>query len=351
MKFVEANTIQELADMINCKVLGDPNKKISAVERIEVAGENDITFLADEKYVKFLPMSQAGCIIVSENFKDIYDFKDINFLLTDNPRIAFNRLLTLINEQRKQKKRSFIHQSAVIGEECNIHASVYISANCTIGNHCTIGENSVLMPGVVIADNVIIGKNTTIYANVSVYEDCEIGDNCIIHSGAVIGADGFGYQENEDGSYSKIPQLGNVQIMDNVEIGANSTIDRALLGSTIIGKGVKIDNLVQVAHNVFIDENTALAAQVGISGSSKIGKRNRIAGQVGIAGHLSICDDVLLMAQSGVPNNITKPGAYFGTPIRERMKAFRIEAVVNNLPELKKEVSELSKKLASLDEK
>lgn len=349
MKFVEANTIQELADMINCKVLGDPNKMISAVERIEVAGDDDITFLADEKYVKFLPMSKAGCIIVSESFKEIYDIKDKNFLLTDNPRIAFNRLLILIDEQRKQKKRSFIHQTAVIGEECNIHSTVYISANCTIGNHCVIGENTVLMPGVVLGNNVTIGKSTTLNSNVSVYEDCQIGDNCIIHAGAVIGADGFGFQENEDGSYSKIPQLGNVLIMDNVEIGANSTIDRALLGSTIIGKGVKIDNLVQVAHNVFIDENTAIAAQVGISGSSKIGKRNKIAGQVGVAGHLSICDDVLLMAQSGVPNNITKSGAYFGTPIRERMKAFRIEAVVNNLPELKKELSQLTKRVDSLE--
>lgn len=351
MKFVEANTIRELAEMIDCKVLGDPNKLITGVNRIEEAGDSDLTFLADERYVQFLHLSKAGCIIISDSFKGIDDIKDKNFLLADNPRNAFNSLLILLDEKKKQKRRSFIHASAVIGNECNIHASAYISANCTIGDCVSIGENTVLMPGVVIADNVIIGKNTTIYANVSVYEDCEIGDNCIIHSGAVIGADGFGYQENEDGSYSKIPQLGNVQIMDNVEIGANSTIDRALLGSTIIGKGVKIDNLVQVAHNVFIDENTALAAQVGISGSSKIGKRNRIAGQVGIAGHLSICDDVLLMAQSGVPNNITKPGAYFGTPIRERMKAFRIEAVVNNLPELKKEVSELSKKLASLDEK
>lgn len=205
------------------------------------------------------------------------------------------------------------------------------------------------MPGVVLGDNVRIGKNTTLNSNVSVYEDCQIGDNCIIHAGAVIGADGFGFQENEDGSYSKVPQLGNVLIMDDVEIGANSTIDRALLGSTIIGKGVKIDNLVQVAHNVFIDENTAIAAQVGISGSSKIGKRNKIAGQCGIAGHLNICDDVLLMAQSGVPNNITKSGAYFGTPIRERMKAFRIEAVVNNLPELKKELSQLTKRVDSLE--
>lgn len=349
MKFKEANTIEEIATILNCKILGDPTKVISGINRIEEANDTDITFLADEKYIKYLSECKAGCIIVNEAFPNLGEVKNMNFLLSPDPRKSFNSLLLLLNEKKKKERKSFIHQSVEVGDNCKIHDSVYIAPNCTIGDECEIGENTVIMPGVVICNYCKIGKNTLINSNVSINEECEVGNNCIIHSGVVIGSDGFGFQENPDGSYTKIPQLGNVIIRDDVEIGANSTIDRAILGSTIIEKGVKIDNLVQVAHNVIIGENTAIAAQVGISGSSKIGKRNKIAGQCGIAGHLNICDDVFLMAQSGVPKSIEQAGAYFGTPIRERMKAFRIEAVVNNLPDLKKELSDLSKKVKELE--
>lgn len=351
MKFKEANTLADIAEILQCRLIGNSAKIINGINRIEDADENDITFLADEKYAKYLSQSKAGCIIIGENFdtSQIQMYK--NLLVCADPRKSFNTLLVLISERKKQERSSFIHPSSHIGDNCEIHPTVYIAPHCTIGDNCTIGANTVIMPGTVISNYCKIGSNTYIYSNVSIYEECEIGNNCIIHSGAVIGADGFGFQENPGGSYSKIPQLGNVIIQNDVEIGANTTVDRAILGSTIIENGVKIDNLVQIAHNVLVGENTAIASQTGISGSTKIGKRNRIAGQCGFAGHITTSDDVILMAKSGVAKSIEAPGTYFGSPARERMKAFKIEAVINNLPQLKQEIKQLSDRVEELENK
>ena len=226
-----------------------------------------------------------------------------------------------------------------------IDETAYIGANCVIGNNCKIGKNTVLHSNISIYDNSKIGDNCTIHANVTIYEDTEIGNNCVIHSGVALGSDGFGFLENKDGSYTKIPQLGNVVLENDIEIGANTTIDRALVGSTIIRNGVKLDNQIQIAHNCEIGENSAMAAQVGVSGSVKVGKRNRFGGQSGISGHIEIADDVVLLAKSGVPKSIEKGGLYFGSPIREKMQAFRIEAVIHNLPDLAKDVKLIKKKL------
>ncbi len=345
MIFKNENTLAEISEILECKLIGDPLKIISGINRIEDAKENDITFLANDKYSKYLSTSNCGCIIVDSNFNYSEFSNKFNFILSDDPRLSFYTLLIKIDELNKKNKRNFIHPSVQIGQNCEIHQSVYIGANCVIGDNCKIAEDTIIYPGCVILDNVEIGNNNILYPNITLYDESIIGNNCIIHSGVVIGSDGFGFLENPDGSYIKIPQLGNVIIKDDVEIGSNTTIDRALLGSTIIEKGVKIDNLVQIAHNVIVGENSAIVAQTGISGSSKIGKRNRIAGQCGIAGHITSCDDVTLMAKSGVSKSIQKPGEYFGIPIKERYKAFKIEAVINNLPELRHDISIIKRKI------
>jgi UDP-3-O-[3-hydroxymyristoyl] glucosamine N-acyltransferase len=240
---------------------------------------------------------------------------------------------------------SGIHPTAVVESTAQISPSATIGANCYIGENSIIKDRAVIYPNSSIQRDVTIGENCIIYSNVSIYYGCTIGRDCIIHSGAVIGSDGFGFQENKDGSYTKIPQIGKVIIGDSVEIGANTTIDRAFVGSTIIEYGVKLDNLIQIAHNDEIGENSAMAAQVGISGSTKIGKRVRLGGQVGISGHIEIGDDVVLLAKSGVPKSMTEKGIYIGAPARDRLTAFKIEAVIHNLPQLSKDVDKIKKKL------
>jgi UDP-3-O-[3-hydroxymyristoyl] glucosamine N-acyltransferase len=253
------------------------------------------------------------------------------------------QLIFLANEPEQNTFE--IHPSAVIEQGAFVSAKASIGANCYIGKNVSIDEGVIIKSNCSIQQNVKIGKNTLIHSNVVIYKDCEIGDNCIIHSGVVIGADGFGYIENSDGSYSKIPKIGNVVIGNNVEIGANTTIDRSLIGSTYISDGVKLDNLIQIGHNVEVGENSVMAAQVGVSGSAKIGKRNRFGGQVGIAGHLEIADDVIIMAQSGVAKSVTQKGMYFGSPIKDRITAFKIEAVIPQLPQIYKDINLIKKKL------
>ena len=342
MKFEKSTPILEIAELINGKIIGNANLLISGINRIEEAGSGEVTFIADSKYLDYLTQSNASCYIISES---IYNGLKIsgNFIVVENARTSITQILNYLDNKKAEKKQGFIHPTAIIGENCIISDTSYIGAYTVIGDNCKISSNTIIHPSCVLYDNVVIGENTTLNAKVVCYEGVIIGNNSIIHSGAIIGADGFGYEEQADGSYVKIPQLGNVLIKDNVEIGANTTIDRALLGSTIIEDGVKLDNLIMIAHNVSVGEHSAMASQVGISGSTKIGKRNRIGGQSGLAGHLNIVDDVTLLARSGVAKSIDKQGAYFGAPVRERLRAFKIEAVINNLPELKQEVFKLNK--------
>jgi len=342
MEFETPKKVTEISDLLNGKVIGNPDNLIYRLNRIEYASVGDLTFFSNKKYINYLLNTNATAILVPQNFDLATPKQNQSFIEVENPYNCFFKLL-LISDTYYKNFNSFIHPKAVIGENSKIDPTAYIGAYVVIGRNCKIGKNSILMPNVTLYDNVQIGDNCLIHANVVCYYNTKIGNNCIIHSGAVIGSDGFGFIENKDGSFTKIPQLGNVVIGNNVEIGANTTIDRAVVGSTIIEDGVKIDNLVQIAHNAHIGENTAMAAQVGISGSTKIGKRNRIAGQVGIAGHIKIADDVVLEAKSGVAKSIDESGVYFGAPPKKKTEAFRILMSTNELPQLIKEFSKLKK--------
>lgn len=339
MELEEPISCKNIAEYINGKVVGNPNTLILRLNRIEYAEEGDLTFYSDVKYQKYLNSTAASCIIVPNNF-ELFDTSKRTYIAVENPYLAFLDLLKMF-DIFYQKFTSYIHPTAIIGQNTVISPTAYIGPYVVIGNNCFVDENSKIFSHVTLYDNVKIGKDTIIHSNVVCYYNTKIGDSCVIHSGAVIGSDGFGFIQNLDGSMTKIPQLGNVIIGDNVEIGANTTIDRAVVGSTIIENGVKLDNLIQIAHNVIIGENTAMASQVGISGSTKIGKRNRFGGQVGVAGHISTADDVTLEAKSGVAKSITESGVYFGAPARNKIEAFRILMATQKLPELEKKLNKL----------
>lgn len=339
-------TCADIAAFSGGVVEGNPNKVITALGRIESATADEISFFANAKYAKYLETTQAGCLFVERGFHSDA-LRQTVLIRVDNPYIAFVMLLKRIDSGRAPKPAG-IHPTAIIGENCSIDSSAHIGSGCVLGAECSIGKNVVILPGAIIEDYCTIGDGTLIHSGVVLREDTQIGTNCIIHSGAVIGGDGFGFVEDGNSVYHKIPQLGNVVIGNDVEIGCNTTVDRAMIGSTIIENGVKIDNLVQVAHNVRIGENTGIASQAGISGSSHIGKRNRFGGQAGVAGHLETADDVTLLAQAGVAKSIPEPGMYFGSPIRERMKAFKIEAAISNLPDTLREIGRLKKDIEAL---
>jgi UDP-3-O-[3-hydroxymyristoyl] glucosamine N-acyltransferase len=341
---------EEISTLLDGEIVGNCDCDISSLAQIEKAGKGQLTFYYDSKYENYFINSEASCIIVDNNCNVLPKMNQA-FIKVDSPYSKFVKLLKFI-ESKENSKSTGIHKSALFGSNCEINSNVMISANCVVGDNCKINAGAVLRPGVVLYDNVMIGKNTIINSNVTIYNDVIIGDNCIIHAGAIIGSDGFGYLENkEDGSFDKIPQIGNVVLEDYVEIGSNSTIDCALIGSTIIRKGTKIDNLVHIGHNCEIGENTGIAAQTGISGSVISGKGNRFGGQVGIAGHLEITDKVTILAQSGVSKSIKNAGVYFGSPIKEHLKAFKIEAVIRKLPELSYEIGDLKNQVNKLIEK
>lgn len=337
--------VEEIAKLIDCQFIGNGNTIINKLNRIEDSCDGDLTFLARADYEKYMTSTEASCVIVGTNYEGTpKDGK--SFIISDNPYFSFVQLIKYIDDQKKKSLKG-VHPSAVVADTAKVSQTAYIGANCYIGENCFVGENVVLYPNVVLYDNVAIAEGSVLNSNVVCYNDTIIGKDCVIHSGAVIGADGFGFiEDKESGSYEKIPQIGNVVIGDYVEIGANATIDRALIGSTIVENGVKLDNMVHIAHNCYVGENTGIAAQTGISGSSKIGKRNRFGGQVGLAGHLETADDVTLIAQSGVSKSVNKPGIYFGTPIKERLQAFKIEACIRRLPELFEDVDKIKKKIS-----
>ena len=343
-------TVAKIAEFLNAEVIGDSSLLIKNIQPIEKAGESELSFYYHDKYEEYFKNSKASCLIIS-NSNNTLPQPNQAFIRVEKPYQSFVKLLKYI-ESMNPKVKSGIHSSVIIGDGCDIASNVHIGANCVIGSNSILSDGVVLKPGVILYDKVKIGTNTIINSNVVLYQGVEIGRNCIIHAGAVIGADGFGYVENpEDGSYDKVPQLGNVILEDDVEIGANTTIDCALVGSTRIRRGSKIDNLVHIAHNCDIGENTGIAAQTGISGSVVSGNRNRFGGQVGIAGHLEIPGGVTILAQSGVAKTIPKSGVYFGSPIKEQMQAFKIEAVMRRLPELSHDVNDLKNTVKKISEK
>lgn len=336
-------SVEDIAKLIDADIIGNKDIRIINLSKIEESNEGDLTFFSSYKYKKYLGTTNASCIIVPKDLSiSEYDTLNKAFLVTENPYISFIKIISYIDSQ-KEKKSGFIHSSAIIDKSSKISNTAYVGERCVIGKNCQLGENVYIYPCTVLYDNITVGNNVIIHSNVTICSDTRIGNNCIIHPGAVLGSDGFGNIENPDGSYTKIPHIGYVVLEDDVEIGANTTVDRALIGTTLIEKGVKIDNLVQVGHNVKIGENTAIASQAGISGSTKVGKRNRLAGQTGLAGHLETADDVTLLAQSGAAKSIPEKGLYFGSPVKERSKAFRIEACIQQLPEIVAEIREIKK--------
>ena len=334
--------VNQIAELTGGRLEGNTTDKVLGLNGIESAQAGDLSFYYSDKYEKYLNTSKATCILVPLNL-DRQPNENQVYIRLEKPYVSLVKFLKYLENQLSDKKTG-AHHSVNIGDSCIIDNSVYLGENVVVGNNCKIGAGTKIYANTVISDNVIIGRNTVIYPNVSIYKNANIGSNCILQSGAVIGSDGFGYLENpEDGSFDRIPQLGNVILEDNVEIGANATIDRALVGTTRIRKGTKIDNLVHIAHNCDIGENTGIAAQAGFSGSVKTGNRGRFGGQTGIAGHLEICDNVTLLAQSGVSKSITNSGVYFGSPIKDVKRAFKIEAVIRQLPEMLSDVEKLKK--------
>lgn len=338
-------SIKEIAQMLGGKLEGgNIDMKIHRLEKIEEAKAGSIAFLSNLKYEPYLYTTKASAVIVSNDLELEKPIKTV-LIRVENPYGAFADLLSAY-DQLTQVKKNGIEQPSFQHDSASIPSDIYLGAFSYIGENVVIGEGSLIYPHVTIEAGVEIGKNTIIFSGVKVYKDCKIGSNCIIHSGVVVGSDGFGFAPQEDGSYKKIPQTGNVILEDDVELGANTTIDRATMGSTILRRGVKIDNLVQIAHNVDIGEHTVVAAQAGISGSAKIGKYCQIAGQVGITGHLSIADHTIIGPQSGVPKSITTPGkVWTGTPIMEHRDFLKSSILLRNLPHLAERLREVEKKL------
>lgn len=337
-------TTQSISTFLNGTLEGKGDLLIESPARIENALPENISFIANPKYEQFAKTTQAGALIVGKNFTKPKESKSA-FIHVDDPYDAFNKVLNLFLQQANQK--TGIEQPSYVSMSSKLGKNIYIGAFSYIGENANVGSNVKVYPGCFIGDNVELGDDTTVYAGVNIYRDCIIGKNCIIHSGAAIGSDGFGFVPKADGSFEKIPQTGNVVIEDNVEIGANTTIDRATLGSTIIRKGVKLDNLIQIGHNVEIGANTAIAAQTGVSGSTKIGKNCLIAGQAGFVGHISIPDGSMIGAKSGVSNSVKEPGrTWQGVPLMEHRQSLKVHVIYRNLPELEKRVTELEKKLS-----
>tara|TARA_B100000963_G_scaffold361435_1_gene396786 strand:+ start:73506 stop:74531 length:1026 start_codon:yes stop_codon:yes gene_type:complete len=303
-------TVEKIAKIVGGVVYGDETLKINKLSKIEEAKVGSLSFLHNPKYEKYLIKTKASAVIVSDNIK--IDNSNSTLIKVKNPYKSFSVMLEYYDKIKKN--RTGISKNSTIDSSVKLNSNVFVGDFTSIGENSKIGKNVKIHSHVFIGENVQIGENSKIYPGAKIMSDSLIGKNCIVHSGVVIGSDGFGFVISEDKSYDKIPQIGNVHIKDNVEIGANSTIDRATVGSTIINFGVKIDNLVQIAHNVFIGENTVIAAQTGIAGSTKIGKNCLIGGQVGIAGHLKIGDNVKIQGQTGITKNVIDGTKLQGTP-------------------------------------
>ena len=328
MKF----TAKEIAEMLNGVVEGDADIILNKLSKIEEGVTNSLSFLANLKYTEYLYTTKSSVVIVNKTFTVDKKHK-ATLIRVDDAYASFAKLMRIVEDLEKGKigieMPSFIHHSSSIGEECYIGAFAYIGKNVKLGDHVKI------YPNCYIGDNVTIKDNCTIFAGVKIYENCEILSNTTIHAGAVIGSDGFGFAPNTGNSYDKIPQIGNVEIKEGVEIGANTCIDRATMGSTIIHKGVKLDNLIQIAHNVEVGENTVIASQTAIAGSSKIGSNCMIGGQVAIAGHLSIANNVKVAGKTGIAADVKTEGKILQGPLAFDIKDFQRSYIyVKKLPEL-----------------
>lgn len=338
--------LENIARHINGKIEGDPEVEITNVGKIETAGKNEITFISNPLYEKFFNTTKAGAVIISEEFKIKKSRSDISIVRVADPYTSFLKLLEMF-ESHYEDEYSGISDQCFIGEGTELGENIFIGNFASVGRNCIIGKDTKIFSNCSIENSVKIGSGCTLYPNVTIYKECVIGNNVIIHSGTVIGADGFGFAKQEDGSYKKIPQTGIVAIEDNVEIGSNCSIDRATIGETRICKGVKLDDQIMIAHNVIIGENTVIAAQAGIAGSTKIGKRCMIGGQAGIVGHLTICDDVIIGASVGVSKSIDKPGVYTGYRALPNAEDLRREVRIRNIEKLEQRIREIEKKISN----
>lgn len=337
MKF----SAKQIAELLNGTIEGDPGVEVSKLSKIEEGKPGSLTFLANPKYTQYIYGTKASIAIVNNDFVPEQAIS-ATLIRVDDAYKAFAKLLEIYNQITRNK--TGISEKAYISKSAKIGKDVYIGEFAFIGDNAEIADNVKIYPQSYIGDNTTICENTVIFAGVKIYSDTIIGKKCTIHSGVVLGGDGFGFAPNCDNYYSKVAQIGNVVIEDDVEIGANTTIDRATLGSTIIHKGVKLDNLIQIAHNVEIGENTVIISQTGIAGSTKIGKNCMIGGQVGIIGHLRIADNVKIAAQSGVGSNVEEEGAVIqGSPaysLRDYQKSYvhfrKLPSIINRLEELEK---------------
>lgn len=340
---------RQIAEIIDGQLIGNPEVKIYSFGKIESATQGDLTFLSNTKYEKYLPTTRASAVIVSNARNYGCDHAPQTTLIcVEQPYLAFAKLLHLYDEQIKVQQPCGIHATAIIAPNATVPASCFVGALSVIEADVQLGEHCRIFPQCYIGRNVHIGKNVTLYAGVKIYNDTHIGDNCLIHSGAVIGADGFGFTPDKTGDYQKIPQIGRVFIDDNVEIGANTTVDRATMGDTYIGKGVKIDNLVQVAHNVRIEKDTVIASQTGIAGSTQIGERVIVGGQAGISGHLRVGNGTQIGPQTGIVQSTGDGERVWGTPAISFQKYSRSSILFRQLPELFQRLRSLEKTLEAL---
>lgn len=335
---------QQIADLLKGEIIGDATVKVCNLSKIEEGKPETLSFLANPKYTQYIYTTEASIVLVNRDFVPEAPVP-ATLIKVDDAYASIALLLNMISEIRNQRsgidKECYISENAQVGEHC------YIGAFAYLGNHVKIGNNCKIYPQVYIGDNVRIGDNVTLYPGVKIYHECLIGSNCTLHAGVVIGADGFGFAPQGE-SYIKIAQIGNVEIEDDVEIGANATIDRATMGSTRIRKGVKIDNLVQLAHNVEVGSHTVMAAQCGVAGSTKIGEHCIFAGQVGVAGHIIVGDCVTVGAQSGIPNNVADHQMILGYPAQPAREFAKSTVMIKKLPELNQMVKELKKEIESL---
>ncbi len=338
MKF----SAKDIAALAGGTVEGNPEASVSSLAKIEEGKNGALSFLSNPAYAEHIYTTQATIVIVNQDFVPEKTLPEaLTLVRVPDARQAFAKLLDAYNQFRMNKKG--VDPSAYVSPTAKVGSNAYVGPHAVIGDNAVIGENTKIHPNVTVGDSVHIGNNTILYPGVIVYHDCVIGNNCILQGGSVIGGDGFGFQPNSENNYQKVPHIGNVVIEDHVEIGANTTIDRATLGSTIIRKGVKLDNLIQVAHNVEIGENTVIASQTGIAGSTKIGRDCLIGGQVGIIGHLTIGDRVKIAAQSGIGSNIPNDEIMQGSPAFGIGDYKRSYVMFRKLPELSDRIKDLEK--------
>ena len=334
---------QQIAMLLGGKITGDANRKVSDVGSIESAHEGQLTFLCDAKYLPHLSSTGASVVLMTDSIP-FEGETNATLIRVENARAAMGQLLTLVAKAMNPPKQG-VEQPSFISEGVTVPENAYIGAFAYIGKNVQLGKGVQIYPHTYIGDNVKIGDNTILYSGVKIYYNSIIGKDCILHAGVIIGSDGFGFEPDAQGVNQKLPQIGNVIIEDDVEIGANSTVDRAMMGATIIRRNAKLDNLVQVAHNVEIGESTFMCAQVGVAGSTKIGAHCILAGQVGVAGHITVADNCIFGAQSGIANHVKKAGMYQGSPVIDAMNWRRSVVGFKQLPELMKKLQELEKKI------